>query len=456
MKHRTTMQAVAVPSNTIIQGSISRGIFRLALPAMISSVSIMAFEFVDLFWIGKLGARAVAALGAASFVLWTIKALANCVAAGLNALIARNAGAGNLLRVQMWASQGLVLTGLFSIVIGSLTYLTNLFLFQLLGLEPEVAHLAQRYTLILTLGMVFIYGSISLDSIFRAAGNTWIPMLIIIASLVMNAMLDPFFIFGWLGFPRMGLPGAALASAISHVFSFVLLLTQLPQVRIRLQFGLQSFRENAIQIFRIGSPIGALGAIFSIIYILLSKNIAYFGTVPLAAISIGHRIEGIPFFIAFGFSIAVATVVGQNLGAGQPERAEQGARLALAYAVSFLGIISVGFMVFGKPMLRLFIADPAVIAEGYRYLFAVSVLEIFLAPEVMLEGAFTGAGDTKPPFLISIPLTLLRIPLSYLFSITFDFGVVAIWWVISGSTCLKGLCFWLWFRRGRWKEKRIG
>lgn len=416
----------------------------------------MAFEFVDLFWIGKLGAKAVAALGAAAFVLWTIKALANCVAAGLNALIARNAGAGNFQRVQMWASQGLVLTFLFSIFVASLTYLVNLFLFQLLGLESEVANMAQEYTLILTLGMAFIYGSISLDSIFRAAGNTFIPMVIIVFSLLMNAILDPFFIFGWLGFPRMGMPGAALASAISHIFSFVLLLTQLPRVRIRLQFRLQAFRHNAQEMFRIGAPIGALGAIFSIIYILLSKNIAYFGTVPLAAISIGHRIEGIPFFIAFGFSIAVATVVGQNLGAGQPERAEKGVRLALAYAVSFLFVISICFILFGKTLLRLFINDPGVVAEGYRYLFAVSIFEIFLAPEVMLEGAFTGAGDTKPPFLISIPLTFLRIPLSFLFSITFDFGVVAIWWVISFSTFLKGVCFWLWFRRGRWKEKRIG
>ncbi|MDZ7341942.1 MAG: MATE family efflux transporter [candidate division KSB1 bacterium] len=450
------MQTLSEPTNKIIEGSIGRSIFRLALPAMVSSVSIMAFEFVDLFWIGKLGAKAVAALGAAAFVLWTIKALANCVAAGLNALIARNAGAGNFQRVLMWASQGLVLTLLFSIFVASLTYMANLKLFQLLGLEPEVAHLAQEYTLILTLGMVFIYGSISLDSIFRAAGNTFIPMVIIVTSLLMNAILDPFFIFGWLRFPRMGMPGAALASAISHLFSFVLLLTQLPRIGIHLQFQPGAFRQNSIEIFRIGVPIGALGAIFSIIYILLSKNIAYFGTVPLAAISIGHRIEGIPFFIAFGFSIAVATVVGQNLGAGQPERAERGVRLALAYAVSFLFVISVGFILFGKAILRLFIDDPAVIAEGYRYLFAVSIFEIFLAPEVMLEGAFTGAGDTKPPFLISIPLTFLRIPLSYLFSITLGFGVIAIWWVISFSTFLKGICFWLWFHRGRWKERRIG
>lgn len=450
------MNVSDVPTNTITEGSISKGIFKLALPATVSMVSIMAFEFVDLLWIGKLGASAVAALGASAFVIWTIKSLANCVAAGLNALIARNAGAKNDARVQIWASQGLMLTFFVSIIIAILTYLANLFLFPLLGLEPEVAHMAQQYTFILTLGLVFVYASISIDNIFRAAGNTIIPMVIIIASLLLNAVLDPFFIFGWLGFPKMGMPGAALASAIAHLVAFVLLFLQLPRVKIHLQFHLTSFLPNSIEMLRIGTPIGVLGAVFSIIYIVLSRNIAYFGTVPMAAISICHRIEGVPFFIAFGFSTAVATIVGQNLGAGKPQRAEKGVNLSLGYATSFLFLVSISFILFGKSIMSLFISDPAVIEEGYRYLFAVAIFEIFLAPEVILEGAFTGAGDTRPPFMISIPLTFLRIPLAYYFSITLNYGVAAIWWVISVSTFLKGLIFYWWFQRGKWKLKKIG
>jgi len=450
------MKLRSAPAKNITEGSISKGIFQLALPAMVSMVSIMLYEFVDLFWIGKLGAEAVAAMGASAFVVWTIKSLSSCVAAGLNALIARNAGAKNFKRAQMWASQGLVLTFMFSIFIAGLTYVANLFLFELLGLEPAVARMAQQYTLILTLALFFIYGSISIDNIFRAMGNTFIPMIIIVFSLALNAILDPFFIFGWMGFPRMGMPGAALASAIAHVFALGLMLLKLPSVKIKLKFNFTLFVKNAIEILRIGLPIGTLGAIFSIIYIILSKNIAYFGTVPMAAISIAHRIEGVPFFIAFGFSTAVSTVVGQNLGAGKSSRAEKGAHLSLAYAGSFLLFISVCFILFGKSLLSFFINDPAVIDAGYQYLFAIAIFEIFLAPEVILEGAFTGAGDTKPPFLISIPLTLLRIPLAYYFSITLNYGVEAIWWSISFTTFLKGVTFFWWFQRGKWKEKRIG
>lgn len=450
------MKSFSAPVKHITEGSISKGIFHLALPAMVSMVSIMLYEFIDLFWIGKLGAEAVAALGASAFVVWTIKSLAICVAAGLNALIARNAGAKNFARVQMWASQGLALTFFFAIFITLLTFLANLFIFQLIGLEQNVARMAQEYTFVLTIGLVFIYGAISIENIFRAVGDTFTPMVIIVFGLALNAILDPFFIFGWMGFPKLGLPGAALASAIAHVVTFGLLLFKLPGVNIKVKFDFRTLLKNSIEILRIGTPIGALGAIFSIIYIILSKNIAYFGTVPMAAISIAHRIEGVPFFIAFGFSTAVATVVGQNLGAGKPERAEKGTRLSLLYASSFLFLISIAFILFGKSMLSLFIEDQAVIDEGYRYLFAIAMFEIFLAPEVILEGAFTGAGDTKPPFLISIPLTFLRIPLAYYFSITLNYGVVAIWWVIGFTTLLKGVAFLLWFQRGRWKEKRIG
>jgi len=440
----------------ITTGSLDRSIFKLAVPAMVTMVSIMLFEFVDLFWIGRLGPRAVAAMGAASFVVWTLKSLANCVASGLNALVSRNAGSRKYERMTMWASQGIILMGLFTIVLALSTYAINLFLFDLLGLELKVAADARSYTFIMTLGLIFVYQTISLENIFRAAGNTLIPMVVIVFTLILNAVLDPFFIYGWYGFPTMGVAGGALASVISHATGCIILFSQLPRIRIKFKFTLKNFLANSLEILKIGSPIGILGGFFSIIYIVLSKNIAYFGTEPMAAISICHRIEGIPFFIAFGFSTAVAALVGQNLGAGSPDRAERATNRSLIYASIFLIASSIMFILFGKEFLALFIDDQRVIDIGYRYLFIISLFEVFLGPEIILEGAFTGAGDTKPPFLISIPLTLLRIPASYFFSITLDYGVDAIWWVISSTTFLKGICFFVWFRRGKWKHTQIG
>jgi len=440
----------------ILYGSLNRGIFKLAVPAMISVVSIMLFEFIDLFWIGRLGAPAVAALGAASFVIWTVRSLANCVAAGINALVARMTGAGDDAAVRLWASQGLMLTAVFSLLLTIGLYLANEILFDLIGLDPEVAGMAHDYTLILILGIFFIYESFSLDTIFRSKGNTFIPMIIIVITLTLNAVLDPFFIFGWYGFPKLGMPGGAVATLISHILSVLLFALWLPAIHIRIKWSLEKFMQHSREILRIGIPIGLMGALFSIIYIVLSKNIAYFGTVPMAAISACHRIEGIPYFISFGFSVAVATFVGQNIGNGNPERAWKAVNASLGYAVAFLAGVSIVFIVFGRQLLALFIPDAAVIGEGYRYLFAISIFEVFLGAEVIMEGAFTGAGDTRPPFLISFPLTLLRIPMAYLFSIALGYGVAAIWWVISVSTLLKGVLMFAWFSRGHWQSVKIG
>ncbi|MBN2090375.1 MATE family efflux transporter [candidate division KSB1 bacterium] len=442
--------------NTIIlQGSINRGIFKLALPAMISMVSIMFFEIIDLFWIGRLGSHAVAALGAASFVIWTMKALANCTVAGINAFVARVAGSGDDKAVQIWSNQGILASGLFGIVISILFYYLNHILFSLLGLEPEVARLAHDYTFIMILGIVFIYETFAFDTIFRSLGNTFIPMLITVITLSINAILDPFFIFGWFGFPQLGVAGGAVASVIAHIAGLFLFLFWLPAIPLKLRWIGRDFLKNSLQIFKIGLPIGFLEAFFSLIYIFLSKIIAYFGTTPLAAITAGHRIEALPFFLSFGFSVAVATFVGQNLGNQNPERAEKAVKIALGYAVIFLAFISMIYIFTGKTLLGFFIQDSAVIETGYEYLFAISIFEIFLAFEVILQGAFTGAGDTRPPFIISVIFTFLRIPAAYFFAIVFGFGVQAIWWTISISTFLKGIFMYFWFIRGHWKRRKL-
>lgn len=449
------MKENSLNNELILSGSLNRSLFKLAVPAIVSLLSIMLFEFIDLFWMGRLGAEAVAALGAASFVVWTVKALANSVAAGINALVARVAGSRDAVRVQRWASQGMILMTLFSLAVAIPLLLINHHIFVLVGLAPEVARLAENYTLIIALGTIFIYNVFALDTIFRSLGNTFIPMVVTIFALALNALLDPLFIFGWFGFPEMGMPGGAVASVIAHAVGMILLWLLLPKIRLRLVAYFQNFWKNSLELFRIGTPIGILGAVFSIIYLILSKNIAYFGTIPMAAVTAGHRIESIPYFISLGFSIAVSTFVGQNLGNRNADRAEKGTHLALFYAVIFMLAVSLLFIFKGRFLLSIFVPDPEVIEMGYQYLFAISVFEIFLAPEIILEGAFTGAGDTKPPFFISIPLTFIRIPLAYYFSITLGFGVTAIWWVIAVSTLLKGTTMLFWFQRGRWKQREI-
>lgn len=444
-------------SNTekILDGPIHQGLFKLALPAMISNVSIMLFELIDLFWVGRLGAEAVAALGAASFFIWAIKALAQCTAVGINSLVSRAAGAKNAKAVTFWASQGVLTTLFFSLFILGLSLLITSPLFSHLGLAASVARQTKWYTLIMIMGLPFIYESFSLDTIFRSVGNATIPMLVTVFALFLNAMLDPFFMFGWVGFPKMGMPGGAVASIIAHATSMVLFLVLLPKIHLHLKLSFKSFWSYSRQIIKIGLPIGLLESFFSAIYIGLSRIISHFGTYPLAAIAAGHRLEGLPYFIVLGFSLAVATFVGQNMGNASPARAEKAVNLALKYGIGFLGIISIIYILWGRTILGFFVSDQIVINEAYNYLFAVSIFEFALALEVITQGAFIGAGNTKPPFFISIVGTALRIPCAYFLAIHLGLGVKWVWWVISISTLIKGLIMLFWFKRGHWKTRSV-
>ena len=209
------------------------------------------------------------------------------------------------------------------------------------------------------------------------------------------------------------------------------------------------------RISRIGAPIAAAGIIFSLTYMALTRIVAGFGTAPIAALGIGHRLEGIAYFAAVGFSVASATLVGQNLGANQPQKAERAAWMTLGFASIILFVACIVYFVFAGPIYRFFIDDPLVIQEGIKYLRIVAIFEIFLGFEVILEGAFSGAGNSIPPMTISVPITVLRIPLSMLLANYFNLGSTGVWWAIATTTGAKGIVMAIWFKRGKWKTKIV-
>jgi Na+-driven multidrug efflux pump len=188
---------------------------------------------------------------------------------------------------------------------------------------------------------------------------------------------------------------------------------------------------------------------------VLTRFITDFGAGPLAALGLGHRIEGMSYNVAVGFSFAASTLVGQNLGANKPERAEKAVWLNILYISLFLIFISLVFYFFGRHIIRFFIDDPDVIREGTQYLKVIALCEVFLGFEIVLEGAFSGAGNSLPPMLISVPLTWARIPLSLFFAHTLGMGSLGIWLSISLTTALKGIVMAFWFRRGHWKTHRV-
>lgn len=449
----------APPEPELTTMPLSKAIFRLAGPAMTSMLMMMTFNLVDAWWVGKLGAEQFAGVSAASFIVWALQSVGTLVSAGITAMVARFVGAKDPKQAGLVTGQGVVISLLIALLFGFGTFGLQRAAFAYMGLEQIVFASADQYMSYMSLGLAPIFYVYVIDAAFRGMGDTVTPMKIIAAALLFNAVFDPFLIFGVGPFPRLESGGAALATVAAHILAAVMGTALLQRRKVRIAFekhigGL--FNLNFMwRITRIGAPIAFSGVMFSVSYMLLTKVITQFGSEPLAALGLGHRIEGLAFFAAVGFAVAAETLVGQNLGAEKPQRAEKAAWLTIAYTSVLLGVVSLCFYLFAEDIIRFFISDPAVVAEGVSYLKTIAIFEVFLGFEIVLEGAFSGAGNSVPPMAISVPITWLRIPLAIFLAETMGVGSQGIWWAIGSTTAVKGILLALWFKRGRWKMKKV-
>ena len=439
--------------------SIGRSLVSLAVPAVTSTFFTVVFEIIDMFWIGKLGSDSIAALSGASFFIWMLRGLGLTVATGTIALVARRTGEKDETGLLKTISNAAASTVLFSILIMGVFFPLAVHIFKWIRLDSTVAALAEDYTIVFLSGLIFVYLMMTVEFIIRGIGDTRTPMKLVGISLLLNAILDPLFIFQF----EMGLKGAAYATILSQCIGAILmsavLLKRIPQLRNRWFWStagsIRNFMKQFLTIVKIGGPVGLSDAGFSFIYLMLAGIISIFGKETLAAIGISHRLEALPFFICLGFSMAVEPMVGQFLGAKNAENARKSVYLSLKVTSGIIFIISILYFFLAPSLYRIFTDDPVIIAHGVNYLRINAVFEIFLAFEVVLTGAFSGAGDTKPPFFIIFPITFSRIPLAYLFAVLFNCGVTIIWVIIALTTFFKGTILFYQFQKGLWARKKI-
>ena len=439
----------------IIYRNIHGTIFRLSLPGMISSVLETLFQLIDAYWVGKLGADALAAIGGCAFILWAIFSLTALSVNGMATLVAQNIGAQKPEQGRYAAGQGFIINTITVLLVGGLIFVFQDHLYRLMGFDANVLSLARQYMTIILGGMIFIFWFTALEAIYRGLGDTKTPMIILAVGLTLNAIADPFFIFGWWIFPEMGIGGAALATVVSEFVSVLGLWWLLKRKHYLPVFKHHPKVDRFIvkRLISIGAPVAFGGFFFSIIYVVLTRIIARFGMEAIAAIGIGHRIEGIAWFACVGFSVAASTLVGQNVGAGRIKQAARAAWLVNGYGVLILLLVSAVYYLFPEVLMRVFTTDVLVQKIGTEYLRIIALFEIFLALEVIMEGAFSGAGYTLPVMLVSVPITAARIPLAYLLAVTLGWGTNGIWWAIAITTGLKGFLNALLFALGFWKKK---
>lgn len=443
----------------LTSGSITKSIFYLAGPAVTSLFLETAFSLANIFWVGKLGAVSLAAVISSTILIWIIYSLTGTISVGVTALVARSVGAKDSEQAGSVARQGYLFAILVALTLSILGVLFSRSAFVLMGTESDVTRLGVRYLRIIFSGAVFFFLIDVLGATFRASGNTKTPMLMTLGSVGLNIILDPFLIFGWGPFPRLETEGAAIASIISQGLGSLLFVILIIRAKLGFKFSLVpklNLDFSLIwRILRIGIPASTAGILFSLVYMFINRIVAEFGTDAIAALGIGNRMEAVSFLTCFGFSIAASTLVGQNLGAGKPERSARCAWQTAGIVVLITGFVGTMFFTFPRHIASFFISDPKVVQIGIGYLRILALSQVFMALEIVFEGAFAGAGNTIPPMLVSIPGSLARIPLAYLFAVHWGLGINGVWWAITMTSIAKGIVLTYWFSRGKWKSKKI-
>src|SRR6202050_3660187 len=453
------VEAVRGSHQDYTTGSLNRAILLLAVPMVLEMVLESLFAVVDVFWVGRLGANAVATVGLPD-AMWT---LVVSVAMGLSlsttAMVARRIGEKDPEGAAVAGVQAIALGLIVSLAVGIPCFLFAPNLLRGMGASPEIVATGSGYTRICLGGSFAVLLLFLNNAIFRGAGDAAIAMRLLWVSNIINLILDPCLIFGWGPFPRLGVTGAALATltgrSIGVLYQFYRLMHGTERIRILRSQVRLSF-ELLLRLVRV-SVTGILQfAIAHTSWIGLVRIVSIFGAAELDGYTIAIRIVIFVILPSWGLSNAAATLVGQNLGAGHPERAEEAVWRTGLYNVIFLGAVGLVFIFFPETIVRLFTHDPEVVPLGAACLRIISYGNLGYAYFMVMMQAFNGAGDTITPTLVNFfGFWMFEIPLAYWLAIRQGMHSNGVYWSIviaEGSIAAVSAVL---FKQGRWKKKKI-
>ncbi|MGM0438828.1 MAG: MATE family efflux transporter [Patescibacteria group bacterium] len=434
-------------------------LFILSWPIMIGEGMQLMYNLADTFWVGQLGSNELAAISLSFpliFVMFSVGA--GFSVAGMT-LVSQHTGAEQEKDANLVAGQILVFSVIVSILFSGLGLILGRDLLKLMGAEPEVLQPAWEYFRIILMGapLMFIYFIFS--SVLQGVGDTKTPMKIKIITVIANIILDPFLIFGWSFFPALGMAGAAIATIASRLIATVIALTILFTKSKGIQLTLSDLKpdkEVIWQIIKIGSPAAVGMSALSIAMTVMTYIVTAFGTFALAAWGVVSRLTSLIRLPSQGLSRSTGVLVGQHLGADQPNKAEESAWTGVA--VVFIVMTSLAFLnlVFAPYIVRPFTSKPEVLQIAVKYFRIAGFAYTFLGIQMVVSGALKGAGKTfAQMFFRVLTLWILQIPLSYFLAHNAGWGVDGIWWGIFFSKLFGCLFLLLWFKKGTWKNKIV-
>ncbi|MBI2851176.1 MAG: MATE family efflux transporter [Chloroflexi bacterium] len=441
------------------KGSVGANLWSLSWPIMITQSLTMIGPFVDQMWVGKLGAASVAGVGVSGMVVQVVNSITMGLFGGLRTMVARSIGAGDKEGANHVMQQAFVLGAGFSVFMAAVGLLFAEQALEVFGVAPDVASEGAAYMRIQLIGMVTMSLISITESAMQASGDAMNPMRINIFYRLIHVVFVPFFIFGWWVFPRLGVSGAALTNVIAQGMGGILGLWVLFGGHSRLQPTLKNFKLDWSIIWRmlkIGIPTSITGIQRSLPYVILLSFVAPFGTFAVAGYTVTRKISNFVQNPAASLGRSTGILAGQNLGAGQPERAERGGWLAVRFYTVAAIIVSIAVWFWAEQIVSIFNTEPGFIGVAATFLRIQIASYLLYGTVLVLSMCIEGSGDTMPIMLATlISMWAIQIPLGYLLPRFTNIGAYGAEWAIAGALFTRGIFFVIYFRSGRWKRKRI-
>lgn len=426
--------------NNLLEGNILKKLLILAAPLMATAFVQMTYNFVDIIWLGKLGTKEVAAVGASGIIIWLSSSFVAVSRVGGNVFTSQYYGAKNRERLNNAIKNSIFLVFLFSIIFLIVIMIFSNQIIGFFGLDEEVTKVGAKYLRVISIGMIFQFLNQQISTLYNSIGNSMSPFRINAVGLVTNIVLDPLLIFGIGFFPKLGVFGAAIATSFAQFIVTMFFIYDMIKHNNEIIQGLKQgiISKFALsEIVKMGAPAGLQIVIMASISLILNKFVASFGKTPMAVYTIGTNIESITWMTTEGFQAGIIAFVGQNYGARKISRLKEIIKKSMTVVASigiFATIILIGFRF---NLYRIFLPNNTQAAMmGASYLLILGLSQLFMSVEIGASGVFHGLGLTKIPSTISIIFNSIRIPIALLLMPTYSF--YGVWMALTISSVLKG------------------
>ena len=434
--------------------SLLRQLLTIALPLMAGNLVQTLYNLTDAYFLGKLGSAELSAPTIAFPIIFFLILFGIGLSMAGTTLIAQSRGKGEQEKVDFYLGQSTLTLMITSLILTGAGLLLAEPLLKLLQTPEGVYDFTLDYMTIIFAGMPFMFGFLVLQSGMQGIGRTMVPLVLQVFTVALNIGLDPLLIFGAGPFPALGVRGAAIATVVARgagsTVAFAVLIRGRYGIRLRLK-NLRPHRSSIGLLLRIGLPSSFGQAVSALGFTVLQGIVNSFGPAVIAAFGVGNRLINLFNMPAMGISRATTTLVGQNLGAGDPERAGKAVALSILLIQGFLVPAMILSFFYGSSFIRFFVDDPETMRYGAQLFRVVAPSVIFFGFFHAVTGALQGAGDTRPVMYLNIArLWLLRVPAAYLLAYVVRIGPGAIWWGMFLSNIVTAAAGLLYLRKGTW------